>query len=264
MEISVVIRNKNEADSLEFLLSVLQNKFQNDINEVIVLDNLSTDNSQEVSEKFGARFVTVREFSYGGSANIAASEAANEIVVIFSAHSYPVSHDFFKLILERFQSGDSKLAGIRCIHNNSDFKVYLSGIQSADSPNLGGLNFAGSAFSKLIWEKHPFNENVRTFEDKEWTLRMLKMGYKIEVAPCIFNYYIKRSQKQLFFRFKNDTIGSFQIFNKKVSYSYIFKSFFAFFIFGISDLISAIFYNFRRLLFLIAVKIRGFEAYRIR
>lgn len=264
MNISVVIRNRNEAESLEFLLEVLRNKYNEDIAEIIVIDNLSTDSSEKLCAKYDAKFVTVTNFSYGGSANSAAEEASHEIVVIFSAHSYPVSHDFFKIIREKFLNADGKLAGVRCIHNNGDYRIYLRGISSNDSPNLGGLIFSGSAFSREIWKKHRFNHNVRTFEDKEWTMRMLQLGYSIQVVPSIFSYYVKRSQKQLFFRFKNDTIGGYQIFDEKPSVKSACIKFTLFFVKGLPELLLAIYYNFRRLLFILFLRIRGIHKYKLR
>ena len=122
MKISVVIRNKNQSDALAFLLKNLNERYKEDIDEVIVIDNLSTDSSKEISEKYAAKFVTISNFGYGSSANLAAQSAINDIVVIFSAHSYPVSWDFFKLIKAKFKGRENELAGLRCLHTYSDYK----------------------------------------------------------------------------------------------------------------------------------------------
>ncbi len=103
-------------------------------------------------EKYEAKFVTIKNFSYGGSANFAAKEAKNPIVVIFSAHSYPVSHDFFKLIKKKFRE-NPKLAGLRCLHTSNDYKNFINKIPANQDPNKSGLIFSGSAFSKKVWEK---------------------------------------------------------------------------------------------------------------
>ena len=150
--ISVVIRNKNQSNALSFLLKNLTERYANDIDEVIVVDNLSTDSSQEVTEKFGGRFVTIKNFSFGGSANICAKEAKNPIIVIFSAHSYPVSHDFFKLIKAKFQANPN-LAGLRCLHQPNDYKNFINNVSAKVDSNKSGLIFSGSAFSKKVWEK---------------------------------------------------------------------------------------------------------------
>lgn len=214
--ISVVIRNKNEAPALEFLLKNLKQRYCQDIDEIIVLDNLSTDSSEAISKQYGAQFVTIEKFSFGGSANLAASLAKNKIVVIFSAHSYPVSHDFFKIIQQKFEQKPS-IAGVRCLHQPNDYKNYINDIKTIDDPNKSGLIFAGSAFNKEVWQQIPFKEDVATFEDKEWTLRVLKAGYEIELVPAIFCYEVKRTPAQLFFRFKNDVIGNYQLWHQNVT-----------------------------------------------
>ena len=222
--ISVVIRNKNQANALSFLLKNLTERYIKDIHEIIVIDNLSIDNSEEISKKFGARFITINNFSFGGSANLCAKESKNPIVVIFSAHSYPVSHDFFKLIQTKFDKNPN-LAGLRCLHNPNDYKNFINKIPATVDPNKSGLIFSGAAFNKKVWEKHPFREDVATFEDKEWTVRVLKEGYDIDFVESIFCYEIKRTRKQLFFRFKNDLIGNYQLWYKDVSLGSAIKGF---------------------------------------
>lgn len=214
--ISVVIRTKNQKEALSFLLHNLTARYSQDIDEIIVLDNLSTDGSEAVCKAYGARRVLIENFSYGGSANIAASEAKNEIVVIFSAHSYPVSHDFFKLIKETFAENQN-LGGLRCLHSTNDYRAYIEGVKATENPNRAGLIFSGSAFRRSVWEKHPFREDVATFEDKEWSKRVLEAGYDIDFVPAIFHYEIKRTKKQEFFRFKNDMIGNYQLWHQDVS-----------------------------------------------
>jgi GT2 family glycosyltransferase len=231
-KISVVIRNKNQAVALDFLLKNLNSRYKADIDEIIVIDNLSTDSSEQIIKTHNAKLVSIEKFSYGGSANLAAQSAKNDIVVIFSAHAYPVSHDFFKQIIQRFEI-NKNLAGLRCIHNKNDYKNYINNISSIDDPNVSGLIFCGSAFSKKVWQKHKFKDDITTFEDKEWSLRVLKHGFEIEFSPSVFCYEISRSSKQNFFRFKNETIGSYQLWHKETNVKLAFKNLF-FSLLGIS------------------------------
>ena len=221
--ISVVIRNKNQSGALTFLLKNLTERYWYDIAEIIVVDNLSTDSSKEGAVQFGARFVTIKNFSFGGSANVCAREAQFPIVVIFSSHSYPVSHDFFKLIQQKFENNPN-LAGLRCLHSSNDYKNFINNIPATIDPNKSGLIFSGSAFSRDVWKKHSFREDVATFEDKEWTTRVLKEGYAIDFVPAIFSYEIKRSSQQLFFRFKSDVVGNYQLWHHDVSFRDALKS----------------------------------------
>jgi glycosyltransferase involved in cell wall biosynthesis len=248
--ISVVIRNKNQASALSFLLKNLRERYFGDIAEIIVLDNLSTDSSKEIAEQYGARFVTIENFSFGGSANVCAREARFPIVVIFSAHSYPVSHDFFKLIQIKFD-GNSNLAGLRCLHNTNDYKNFINKIPATIDPNKSGLIFSGSAFSRAVWEKHPFREDVATFEDKEWTVRVLKEGYAIDFVESIFSYEITRSPQQLFFRFKNDVLGNYQLWHKDISINAAFLAFCGSFYNSFRNFGIELYYNLKRFLFLI-------------
>ncbi|MFT5251370.1 MAG: glycosyltransferase involved in cell wall biosynthesis [Flavobacteriales bacterium] len=248
--ISVVIRNKNQANALSFLLKNLRERYFDDIAEIIVVDNLSIDSSKEVAEQFGARFVTIENFSFGGSANVCAREARFPIVVIFSAHSYPISHDFFKLIQIKFDENPN-LAGLRCLHSSNDYRNFINTIPATIDPNKSGLIFSGSAFSKAVWEKYPFREDVATFEDKEWTVRVLKEGYAIDFVEAIFSYEIQRTPQQLLFRFKNDVVGNYQLWHKDVSINTAFSAFYGSFYISFRNFGIELYYNLKRFLFLI-------------
>lgn len=248
--ISVVIRNKNQVNALSFLLKNLTERYAADIAEIIIIDNLSTDGSQEVATKYGARLVTIEKFSYGGSANRAAQEAKNDIVVIFSAHSYPVSHDFFQLIREKMQA-NSNLAGLRCLHSTNDYRNYINKVSAKTDPNKSGLIFSGSAFSRKVWEQHPFREDVATFEDKEWSKRVLENGYDIEFVPAIFHYEIKRTARQNFFRFQNDVIGNYQLLHQDVSFLQVLKGLLANIWNSTKNFLTELKYTFLRFMFLL-------------
>ena len=249
-KVSVVIRNKNQSEALEFLLKDLTERYAEDIDEIIVIDNMSIDDSEKVIQKYGAKLIQIKNFSYGGSANLAAESASNDIIVIFSAHSYPVSWDFFKQIRNRFKE-NSNLAGLRCLHNKNDFKNYINNISSKSDPNVSGLIFCGSAFNKKVWTNHRFKDNIQTMEDKEWSLRVLKKGFDIEFSPSIFCYDIKRNQKQNFFRFKNEVIGGYQLWHIDYNYKKVFKGLIGSIINLIKTFIIDLYYTFRRFLFLL-------------
>ncbi|MDP3945583.1 MAG: glycosyltransferase [Lutibacter sp.] len=248
--ITVVIRNKNQEKELDFLLKNLTQRYLNDIGEIIVIDNLSTDNSEKIASLYNAQFVTIKNFSYGKSANLAAEVANNNIIVIFSAHSYPVSHDFFKEIKVRFIA-NKNLAGLRCLHNSGDFKNYINNISAKSDPNKSGLIFCGSAFNKEVWKKHPFKSDIQTMEDKEWTLRVIKAGFDIEFSPSIFCYDIKRNHKQNFFRYKNEVIGSYQLWHNDITFKNVVNSFLGSILNSFKTFFINILYTFKRFYFLL-------------
>lgn len=249
-KISVVIRNKNQSDSLAFLLKNLNERYFDDIDEVIVIDNKSTDNSLDVISNYEAKLVTIENFSYGGSANLAAESSTNDIIVLFSAHAYPVSHDFFKQIKLKFKN-NSNLAGVRCLHNSNDYKNFINNISSKVDPNKSGLIFCGSAFNKEVWKNHNFKADVQTFEDKEWSKRVLSLGYEIEFSPSIFAYEIKRSPKQIFFRYKNEIVGGYQLWHINYTYKNAINAFFGSTISILKNTFLNLFYTFKRFFFMI-------------
>lgn len=248
--ISVVIRNKNQAKALSFLLKNLTERYADDIDDIVVIDNLSFDDSEAVAKQYHARFETIEKFSYGGSANFAAEKAKNSIIVIFSAHSYPVSHDFFKLIKQKFEE-NSNLAGLRCLHNSNDYKNYINKVSAKTDSNKSGLIFSGSAFNKKVWEKHPFRNDVATFEDKEWSKRVLEAGFDIEFVPSIFNYEISRTKKQMFFRFKSDVVGNYQLWHQDVTWANIFNGFVMGFVNVFKNFFINCWYVFKRTVYLV-------------
>lgn len=250
LKLSLVIRNKNESQSLEFLLSVLDRFYKDELYEIIVLDNLSTDSSEQICKKYNAKFVTLEKFSYGGSANRAMECSSGDYVLIMSAHSYPVSHDFFKVIKDRFAK-QPDLAGVRCIHHNGDYKKYLNGITCDMDLNGCGLTFASSALKRSVWETTKFTDDIQQCEDKEWTKRVLKLGYQIEFVPAIYCYEIKRTPEQLFTRFKNDIIINYQLWGQDMTLSGVFRKFFGTILQVFKYSIKELYYNFKRTFWLL-------------
>lgn len=249
-KVSVVIRNKNQSAALDFLLKNLTERYIEDINEIIVIDNMSIDDSEKVINKYSAKQIKLENFSYGGSANLAAESASHPIIVIFSAHSYPVSHDFFKQIINKFTENNN-LAGLRCLHSTNDFKNYINNVSSKTDPNVSGLIFCGSAFNKKVWEKHKFKEDIRTMEDKEWSLRVIKNGFDIEFSSSIFCYDIKRNNEQIFFRYTNEIIGSYQLWHIDYNYKKAIKVLIGSIIKTLKVFFVDLFYSFKRFFFLL-------------
>ena len=248
--ISVVIRNKNQDKALSFLLKNLTERYSDDISEIIVLDNLSIDQSEAVTKKYGARFVIIEKFSYGGSANFVTEKTKFPIIVMFSAHSYPVSHDFFKLIQEKFEANPN-LAGLRCLHSPNDYRNFINKVSAKEDPNKSGLIFSGSAYRKSVWEQISFRDDVSTFEDKEWTVRVLKAGYDIDFVESIFSYEIKRTKKQQFFRFKNDVLGNYQLWHYGIGFFSVLKGLIMAVLKVFKTFFVDLFYSFKRFFYLI-------------
>jgi beta-galactosidase GanA len=147
---------------------------------------------------------------------------------------------------------NKNLAGVRCLHNSNDYKNYINKVSPKTDPNKAGLIFSGSAFNRLVWKEHPFKEEVATFEDKEWSKRVLEAGYDMELVPSIFNYDIKRNKKQLFFRFKNDLVGNYQLWHEEVYFKSAFNGLIMSFYRSFKSLIIDLYYALKRFFYVLS------------
>lgn len=208
--ISIIIRNKNEAIALESILNILQKIYKDEIDEIIVVDNHSTDHSTAVAEKFKCTIITIANFTYGKAINLGIQNAKNDFILLLSSHAVPVGNSFFKNSLKAFIS-NPKLAGIRYINSYSN---YLRAIENdfivTDGLKLGLM--AGCAMvNKRVWNQFKFDEKLVFSEDKEWSDRVMSAGYEILDFNETFFYHIKRDEKSSLNRWRNETIAHYQL-----------------------------------------------------
>lgn len=210
MNISIVIRNKNQAKDLEILLSVLYSHYKGFFDEVILVDNLSSDNSLEVAARYGVKIINLEKFSFGGAVNAGVAVASNEIVVLFSPHVLPVGRQFFTEISREFDSNE-KLAGLRFISNTKEALTYYNQIDvHADLYEFGIVSFC-SAIRKSAWELIPFSDYIITSEDKHWSCQIVKAGYSIQYLPVSYVYTKSRGRSARQRRLKNEIVASWLI-----------------------------------------------------
>src|SRR4051812_24264417 len=126
MQLSVLIRNLNEAKSLEQTLIALERQQTSFEYEVVVIDNESDDDSVEIALSRGCKvFMLPRsEFTYGRALNFGISKCAGEIIVILSAHVVLLNELFLQKIPSYFE--DVYVAGLRFVLGTSPEKVCSS------------------------------------------------------------------------------------------------------------------------------------------
>ena len=103
MNCSIIVRAYNEAQHLPRLLDGIRQQTVKDV-EVILVDSGSTDETVSIAESYGARVVRIpsAEFTFGRSLNFGVQAAKGELVVIVSAHVYPVYPDWLECLLRPF------------------------------------------------------------------------------------------------------------------------------------------------------------------
>src|SRR5689334_8534484 len=110
MNCSIVIRAYNEDRYIQRLLDGIRRQTVKDV-DVVLVDSGSTDSTVPIAESFGAHVVHIpsSEFTFGRSLNLGMKAARQELVVIASAHVYPVYPDWLETLLRPLEQ-DAKIA----------------------------------------------------------------------------------------------------------------------------------------------------------
>ncbi len=194
VELSVVIRARNQAKSLRQVLEALAAQRCSCNWEIIVVDHESRDKTGELCKQYNARMVPIRdeEFTHGRSLNLGISNARGEIVLICSAHSVPVGAHFLESVVAPFT--DPGVAAVRCIASIN--KQQLGEWYTARDVQYGSLeeqkigeagtgwisNYPSAtccAIRRSVWEQIPYDEHLEFMTDKLWASQVLSKGFKI-------------------------------------------------------------------------------------
>lgn len=212
--ISVVIRNKNEGVILEKILKLLRSVYADDISEIIVVDNLSTDNSLAVAAQYNCTCVTIENFTYGRAINMGIAAANEPYVLLLSAHAVPVGNSFFKNTKEMLKQ-DLSIAGLRYINSFQNYWRAAKDNYEVKDGLRHGLMAACAIVNTSVWEKIPFDESLSFSEDKVWSADVMRQGFKIKDINETFFYSIRRDATGNLNRWENETLADHIIHKKK-------------------------------------------------
>jgi cellulose synthase/poly-beta-1,6-N-acetylglucosamine synthase-like glycosyltransferase len=220
--VTIVVRNRNEANRLEEILESLTHQVYTAAVQIIVADTESRDNSLEVARKYNATIVqdNQADFSYPKSLNNAFRSAKYGIVVVTVAHALPPHNYWLRSMASHFT--DPKVAGVymaplfgeRATLNERLFgKVWMqtwSPKAVVAKYHMGILGGTNCALRKSLWDEHPYDEAYGSGgEDTAWAKWAMEQGYKIIREPLftvhhshglspIGSYRQLRSWKQMY------------------------------------------------------------------
>ena len=145
VELSVVMPCLNEAETLERCIEKAQRAMhEHDITgDVIVADNGSTDGSQEIARRMGARLIDVQEKGYGNALMGGIASARGRYIIMGDADD---SYDFTEVpkFVEKLREGHDLVMGCRL-------------------PGGGGTVLPGAMpFLHRVWGNPMFTAMVRT------------------------------------------------------------------------------------------------------
>lgn len=186
MSCSIVIRAYNEEKHIGRLLEGIRQQTVRDV-EIILVDSGSTDQTVAIAESFRARIVRIpsTEFTFGRSLNLGIRAATGELIVIASAHVYPVYHDWLELLLQPF--ADERIALTYGKQRGpatakfSEQQIYRQWYPDAGLLQQGTAfcNNANAAIRRSLWEKNPYDEELTGLEDLAWGKWAREQGHDI-------------------------------------------------------------------------------------
>ena len=214
MNISIVLRTKNEGRFLPETLDLIRKQDYSPPPELIVVDSGSTDDTLAIVSRQGrVRVVKVpaMEFTYGRSLNTGIRASGGDVIVALSAHAFPCGEHWLERLVSHFD--DPKVAGVygrQLPHEGAwpsvkrDYLAFYGQqlrIQSdADNPDDHCFSNSASAIRRSLWEKHPFDEELLYCEDREWARSMLMLGYKIFYEPSAVVYHSHNESPMVVYR----------------------------------------------------------------
>jgi rhamnosyltransferase len=220
LRVSIVIRCLNEERHLPRLLEGIASQTLK-ASEIIVVDSGSTDRTVEIATAGGARVVHIRpgEFTFGRSLNLGARVSSGDILVMASAHTYPVSRTWLESMIRPFEDSDVALVygGQRGDERSKFserqlFKQWFPEQNCSDQKHPFSNN-ANAAVRRLVWSTLPYDEDVPALEDIHWTKRALDRGMKVVyVAGAAIVHVHEESYGKIHGRYRREGMGMQMIF----------------------------------------------------
>lgn len=220
MKCSIVVRAYNESAHLGRLLEGLANQSCKDC-EVILVDSGSTDTTVQIAESHGARVLHIApaEFTFGRSLNLGIQAASAELVVIASAHAYPVYPDWIECLLRPF--ADPSVAVVYGQQRGtaesrfSERQIFRQWFPDADISHQSTpfCNNANAAIRRSLWEQHPYDETLTGLEDLAWAKWVQSAGSHVAYAAHAEVIHVhKETARSVYDRYRREAMAFKRIF----------------------------------------------------
>jgi glycosyltransferase involved in cell wall biosynthesis len=218
--VSMVIRCHNEERHIGKLLTGIMQQTCRDV-EVILVDSGSTDATLAIAQRFPVRVVTIRpeEFSFGRSLNAGCAVASHELIVIASAHVYPIAIDWIEKLTAPFSDPSVALSygGQRGneVTKFSEQQVFARWFPALPNPEQQHpfCNNANAAIRKSLWRDIPYNVELTGLEDLDWAKKAIARGYYLSYVPDAAIVHVHdESPQRLFNRYRREAIALKHIF----------------------------------------------------
>ena len=185
MSVSVVVRAYNEGAHIGRLLEGLSKQTVVP-DEILLVDSGSTDDTVEIARSLGCKVVTIAktDFSFGRALNRGCEAASGDVLLIVSAHVYPVYDSYVEHMLGAFSRPDVAVAYGRQIGDErtkfSESRVMLRWFPSENIWDQGHpfSNNANAAVLQSWWARIRY-ESLTGLEDLDFAKKVISEGGKV-------------------------------------------------------------------------------------
>ncbi len=212
--VSMIVRSKNNINSAEKAMSILTKQDFKDY-EIINVDNDSQDGTYRIVHSYNRDVsyqVGENEYIPGKILNEAVKKAKGEIIVINNIDAVPQDSGWLTRLVEPLIKDINLGAAVsRQIARDDEYFIVKKDhdrfFNREFIDQLRGTSFysASCAVRKTLLIKHPFDENMKHFEDAEWGLRAAGAGCKIKIIndACVLHSHSYSDKKELASRYSD-------------------------------------------------------------
>lgn len=196
--ISVIVRTRNEERWIGHTLRRVLDQTVKEV-EIVLVDNDSTDATVAKARQAcpELELVTVSDFRPGRAINAGVGVSSGENIVLLSAHCLPVSTRWLESLLRGLD--DPTVAGVygrqipMAFSDATDKRDLLVtfGLDRRLQRRDPFFHNANSIIRRELWERFPFDEEVRNIEDRVWGQRVIDAGYALLYEPdaAVYHYH---------------------------------------------------------------------------
>jgi rhamnosyltransferase len=214
VECSISILTKNEERNIRSCLDAVFSQQSVGKFEVVLVDSGSTDATVEIARRFPIRIeqIPAKAFHHAATRNLAASLGTAPIVINLSGDAIPASPLWLHKMLANFDDpGVGAVYGRQfprpesTSERSATFDMVYGERKVVKDPahrNEMGYRFyhfsdVNSAIRRNVWERNPYPENLKMYEDLAIAKQILDGGWKIVYepeAPVFHSHYYTAAQ----------------------------------------------------------------------
>lgn len=219
-KVSIIVRCYNEEAHIGRLLSGIVQQSGVDL-EIIIVDSGSTDATVSIASQYTTNILNIKkeDFSFGYSLNVGCEAASGEILILASAHVYPLYHDWASRLIKPFTNDQVACSyGRQCgndVTKYSERRVFAHWFPNIPASNQTHpfCNNANAAIRRSVWQKFRYDEALTGLEDIAWAKRVMSAGFRVAyVADAEVVHVHEETWRQVFNRYRREAIALKTIF----------------------------------------------------